>query len=182
MTGVCECGCGGRTAPAKYTDRRDGTVKGEPLRFLSGHQSRGRSNPQYRGGVQQQGQGYVYRLLPGHPHADKRGRVLEHVAVACERLGTALPPGANVHHVNGDPSDNRPGNLVVCEDMAYHKLLHARARAVEACGHADWARCIYCDEWSPPDEIRLRSVATGTHRRSHARAERQRHQRRRMVA
>jgi DNA-directed RNA polymerase sigma subunit (sigma70/sigma32) len=32
-----------------------------------------------------------------------------------------------VHHVNGDRSDNRPANLVICEDQSYHQLLHQRA-------------------------------------------------------
>lgn len=36
--GVCECGCGQRTAIASQNNTRDGWVKGEPLRFISGHQ------------------------------------------------------------------------------------------------------------------------------------------------
>lgn len=52
-----------------------------------------------------------------------------HQRVAERALGKPLPAGAEIHHVNGDPKDNRPANLVICQDAAYHDLLHARARA-----------------------------------------------------
>jgi hypothetical protein len=35
--GFCQCGCGEETAPATHTEPRKGWVKGEPLRFLPGH-------------------------------------------------------------------------------------------------------------------------------------------------
>jgi len=40
--GVCQCGCGGRTALAKSTSRKEGQIAGTPLRFLPGHQNRKR--------------------------------------------------------------------------------------------------------------------------------------------
>jgi hypothetical protein len=72
--------------------------------------------------------GYVQVFLLGHPHANRRGYVYEHVAVASHALGRALPEGTEVHHVNEIKSDNRGANLVVCQDRAYHKLLHQRMR------------------------------------------------------
>ena len=38
----CQCGCGQLAPIAKKTDRRDGSVKGQPVRFIKGHQSRRR--------------------------------------------------------------------------------------------------------------------------------------------
>lgn len=38
--GLCECGCGGKTRIATQTDRCNGYVKGRPLRFMCGHNSR----------------------------------------------------------------------------------------------------------------------------------------------
>lgn len=38
--GFCECGCGRQTRVAEETSRRDGTVKGRPLRFVHGHNKR----------------------------------------------------------------------------------------------------------------------------------------------
>lgn len=37
---LCECGCGEPAPIAQYTCRRDGYVKGEPLRFISQHHCR----------------------------------------------------------------------------------------------------------------------------------------------
>lgn len=50
----------------------------------------------------------------------------EHVLVAEKALGKRLPAGAVVHHVNHNKTDNRPENLVICPDHAYHRLLHVR--------------------------------------------------------
>lgn len=38
--GFCQCGCGRRTAIAKYTSRRDGDIKGAPRDFVKGHNGR----------------------------------------------------------------------------------------------------------------------------------------------
>jgi hypothetical protein len=38
--GFCECGCGKPTIVSKYTDNRDGYVKGQARRFISGHNGR----------------------------------------------------------------------------------------------------------------------------------------------
>jgi hypothetical protein len=40
MTGLCECGCGDPARIAERTHSREGVFKGEPLRFLRGHQTR----------------------------------------------------------------------------------------------------------------------------------------------
>jgi hypothetical protein len=51
MEKLCECGCGELTVLAKWTDKRRGTIKGEPLKFLQGHNKRGiRSKTHCRNG------------------------------------------------------------------------------------------------------------------------------------
>src|ERR1035441_1521681 len=40
--GLCGCWCGGRTALAKSTNLKEGRIKGQPLRYLLGHQNRKR--------------------------------------------------------------------------------------------------------------------------------------------
>lgn len=91
--------------------------------------------------------GYLFRSIDGRT-------VYEHVAIAERALGKPLPPGAEVHHCNGDPADNRPGNLVICPDHAYHMLLHQRERALIACGHADWRPCKVCGTHDDPARMR----------------------------
>ncbi len=109
------------------------------------------------------GQAGLQRARPGEGsvtrsgyRAHRRNGVsrLEHVLVVERVLGAPLPRGAQVHHVNGDPSDNRHENLVVCPDQAYHSLLHARQRALEACGHADWKKCSFCKNYDDPATLR----------------------------
>lgn len=113
---------------------------------------------------------YTRRYAPEHPNAGVTGLVSGHVFVAAQAMGRALPPGAEVHHLNGDGMDNRPENLVVCEDRAYHRLLHQRQRALETCGNAGWIACGYCGVYDDPGNLCLRSdtnAPSGHHRACH---------------
>lgn len=84
-----------------------------------------------------------YQLLPGGAY--------EHRLLAEKALGRPLPPGAEVHHVEG--KKNVRGNLVVCQDRAYHFLLHARTRAYRACGNPEYRMCCYCKQWDHASEL-----------------------------
>ena len=70
-----------------------------------------------------------------------------HIAAAEKAFGHFMPPGAVVHHLNGDPLDNRNENLVICPDEAYHNLLHIRLEAYQACGDANKRRCYVCKDY-----------------------------------
>lgn len=77
--------------------------------------------------------------------ATPSGETFEHRAIAERVLGRPLPRGAEIHHVDGNRRHNSHGNLVICQDKAYHKLLHARARIVAAGGNPNTERlCSRC--------------------------------------
>jgi hypothetical protein len=103
------------------------------------------------GGLVVQGEGYVTQRVDGE-------KKLHHVIVAERALGKPLPPGAEVHHVNEVRTDNRPENLVICPDRAYHMLLHARMRALDACGNANWRKCACCGQYDDPAVMTARAT------------------------
>jgi len=74
--------------------------------------------------------GYVYVKINGKRYA-------QHRLVVEKALGKPLPKGAVIHHLNGNKADNRPCNLVVCPNEAYHNLLHSRQRRFNYEGPVD---------------------------------------------
>ncbi len=83
-----------------------------PRRFKHGHNSRFREKGTY--------------------YSTRGGRRL-HAIRAETALGHPLPPHAEVHHVGGSKSDTAP--LVICENRAYHLLLHVREKTLRAGGN-----------------------------------------------
>lgn len=76
-----------------------------------------------------QGRGYRFVRVPpdsiSHQtdRRKRRSRAPEHVVIAEQALGRPLKRGEVVHHINCDPLDNRPRNLLICT-RGYHAWLH----------------------------------------------------------
>lgn len=79
---------------------------------------------------------------------------LAHVLVAEKAIGKPLPPGAVVHHIDGNPSNNAPNNLVICPDQGYHMLIHRRQTALENSGNANFKKCVYCKQYDDPRNMK----------------------------
>lgn len=161
-SGLCQCGCGKPTSLAKADYKEYGHIKDKPVRFIVGHSSRGRNNPRWNGGKRIRSDGYAYIWLPGHPRAN-RNYVMEHILVAEKAFGRPLPDGVEVHHVDEIRNNNKNKNLVICENGAYHKFLHARIRAYRACGHAHWKKCIHCKQWDNPENLSINCQGKAYH-------------------
>lgn len=153
--GFCHCGCGGKTSIATRNHKIRGWVKGEPLKFIHGHNCNGKNNPAWKGGRMLDKDGYVLIYSPNHPQRSAHGYVREHILIAEKALGKPLPLGAVVHHANGVKGDNGRGNHVICQDEKYHRFLDTRLRAFKACGHANWRKCNYCKNYDDPIKLTI---------------------------
>jgi len=109
----------------------------------------------WKGGRRKRGK-YVSIKKPGNLRADSLGYVWEHIFIAETVYGKHLPTGACVHHVNGNGHDNRPENLVICQDNPYHHLLHTRERAWTESGSANKRKCTYCKKYDSLENLMKR--------------------------
>ena len=71
------------------------------------------NSPTWKGGKIKRG-GYIYLKT-------KNGKyIAEHRLIVEKHLKRLLKPKEKVHHLNGNPSDNRIENLEVCENQSEH--------------------------------------------------------------
>lgn len=146
-SGLCMCGCGAATPRATYHRPRRGYVKGQHVRFISGHNARGNKpsaetrakislaltgrtgaeSPNWRGGIHElRGRKKVY-VGRDHEMADQGGYVFEYRLVAAAALGRMLAVEEHVHHIDLNETNNAPENLVVVTS-SQHRRIHWRIR------------------------------------------------------
>ena len=126
-------------------------------------------NPNWRGGRKTMGapQRYVLlRVVGSHPRATAAGYVLEHLLVAERAIGKPVPATARIHHIDDHGENNAPTNLVICENHAYHKLLHRRRNAYRAIGDPNGRRCSRCRTYDHLENLRI-SKDAAVHRECH---------------
>jgi hypothetical protein len=135
-SGLCECGCGQQAPISPDTRVKLGHIKGQPQRFIFGHKIKTGRKPTT----------YPHVKAPDHPKANN-GWIFEHTQIVERALGKHLPDRAEVHHIDRNRQNNAHANLVVCQDHAYHMLLHARQRVVKAGGDPNTqAICCGCKQ------------------------------------
>ena len=76
----------------------------------------GELSPSWKGGRRMYPSQKGYVMLRVAPNK----RMFEHRFLMEKHLGRKLKVGEVVHHINGNPSDNRVENLVVCRSAGYH--------------------------------------------------------------
>jgi len=174
--GKCGCGCGQQTTIIKQTSVKRGLRKGQPHRFVVGHNTRKYPTP-----TKYQNANAKSRV---HPFLRPGNQIGQHVIIAERALEKRLPLGALVHHVNSLPGDNRNQNLVICQDQGYHRLIHMRTKALQVCGNANFAKCKICKRYDDPktmtkDRSQLNCYV---HRECHTQYERERRHRKDKIA
>lgn len=141
------CECGHPVPIAKMTSKKLGHIKGLPMRFITHHNCvAGKMSPRWKGGKRKTSDGYDLVYCPDHPHPQNNRCVLSHRLKAEEALGKFLSNKIPVHH-------HSETQLVICENNAYHKLLHRRMRALSACGYANWRKCWICKKYDSLDNL-----------------------------
>jgi len=156
--GYCHCGCGQKTKIAKENRKKIGWTKGQPIKFICGHNARSLKREKsysWKGGTYNNSQGYIYILQEDHPRAKaSAGNYVPRSHLVVETIMEKyLPSKAVVHHVDENRKNDSPNNLVACENRAYHNLLHKRQRALETCGHANWLKCKFCKQYDDPQNV-----------------------------
>ncbi len=149
---LCECGCGSPVSIAKYDRKLWGWIKGKPKRFIHGHNQRNKRSHRWKGGKAKASGGRSLIWCPDHPRS-VGGYVYRSVLLAEKALGRFLSPSHPVHHADGNHTNDKKNNLVICEDKKYHSLLHMRKRAYDASGNHDWRHCVYCKQYDNPENL-----------------------------
>lgn len=146
-------------------DGCDSIARSKHIEFCGKHYQRMWANGTLETKRREKGTGNINHL--GYVRLTKNGVFkFEHVWIAEKALGKELPDSAEVHHVNGDPANNDPKNLVICPDHAYHFFIERRGKAYDSCGHADWLKCRYCKQYDDPKNMYVRKNGlSGYHRK-----------------
>lgn len=123
--------------------------------------------------LQRNGGPLILRRQPARLRVSKGYFRVGHKDVHTEKaeaaLGRPLPPGAMVHHADGNKLNNENTNLVICPSHAYHMMLHRRMRAMEETGNPNLRKCVICKQWDDPANLYFPpSVYAGKHKKCDA--------------
>lgn len=111
----------------------------------------GELHPRWIGGRFLTSDGYFAVHSKCHPRSCKEGYIKEHILIAEKVIGMPLPNGVVIHHY-GEKTDN--AKIVICQDQAYHVLIHARMTAMMASGNPNYRKCVFCKQYDTPANMK----------------------------
>jgi hypothetical protein len=123
---LCACGCGEPTPLATLTVVKRGLYKGQPVRFLPGHHTKGSRNHVYNPENLRMLKSGRYQVRQPDGSWEYRARV-----VMAEQLGRPLLSREIVHHKDGNKANDDPANLEVCNGHDEHYRRHYRVWSQE---------------------------------------------------
>lgn len=163
--GLCYCGCGEKTKLATQSSVRDGWIKGQPIKFIRGHNNgSGKNNPNWKNGKtihKCKSTCYFLIYLPEHPRSNHKGYIMEHILITEKINNGPLPRGAVVHHIDGNGLNNNENNLMIFQSSTEHNIYHRKERAFKICGHDDWRKCKYCKRYDSVENLHMELSGNG---------------------
>jgi len=84
----------------------------------------GKNNPNWKGGIYIDHDGYIHIYSPQHPNKDKRGYVKEHRLKMEKHLGRYLTKEEIVHHKDSIVNNNNISNLKLFKNVSEHIKYH----------------------------------------------------------
>ena len=156
--GYCHCGCGQKTNLRPQSYKSLGVKKGEPYKYIKGHQWVGvdksrDKNFHWKGGQYVNHSGYVMVYSPDHPYAAQNGYIRRSRCAVEKSTGFILSKNIIIHHENHIRDDDRPENLKIKSSHREHAKLHRNEIAKKECGHSDWRKCKYCHQYDSPQNM-----------------------------
>lgn len=86
-------------------------------------------HPNWKGGRRLNHDGYVEVLMPQHHRARGNGYVFEHIVVLENKLARKLKKHEQTHHLDGDRTNNDPGNLIALKAGQHSSVTGDERRA-----------------------------------------------------
>jgi hypothetical protein len=134
--GYCRCGCGQKTELAIKTQKRNGHIKGQPLRYIHGHNSY-RMDPLYL----EEDRGYKTRCwiwcrafnTQGYAQLRVQGKdVLAHRFLYQEKFGS-IYPGLELHHMCSEPKCVNPEHMQPLDTATHSRTRRSTKLTAEDC-------------------------------------------------
>jgi len=111
---LCACGCGQTPEFDKHYRQN---------KFVKGHY-KGEVNHKWKSGEIKHSNGYILQYAPENRLSNHQGYAMQHRLIWEKYNKASLLPWADVHHINGNKTDNRIENLIAMARKLHGKITH----------------------------------------------------------